>query len=1286
MNPQRIAALLLSTWAVLISQSVSAASTASYKAIPPFLAVNSPKPNVLIVLDNSNSMDESANGEAVGSSNPTSRSEIARNALKGILATYQDQIRFGLMGYRQQSSALSNIHNSYYYASYDPGTYDPAGTFTPRDRDTAGVNQTTVIHTNTRQVELQAGRWVYYDRALPYYSGSNEGVRYCYSTSFSPRQDPAPPVTNKNVNIAQDNLGNDYVCCTGKAGSLDISPDGVNNDASAIAQYSGCTNNYNFGLTDSDVAEGFWQIGSQHAWRYVAPSCLSDQSPSGGFLQVAVDESSSSQMSSLNGKLATWTSATGCGEETTPMSNAGFTPLASTLGSTRDYFQGTLVGSQTAIHATPPTPMQQVCQRNFVVLVTDGLPTDDLNANGNFIDDSVEKAAALRNTPITVNSSTVNCDIQTFVLGFALPQGAAGALDPIAVAGGTAVDGHAYYAGNEAELNAALGSLFLEILQRSSSGTATAINMSSFRGEGMAIRATFQPKMSDGTRTVRWTGHLNALFIDDAGDLHEDDGDGVLEDASADPYVDMCYDTTNKVTRVKNSTSQGARPSPAEVATCSSGTFNKLLEDIKSLWDGGRWLAGLPATGLATQRSYAGTGPGRYILTGIDADADGLVSSSEQREFLAESFTDANAGLLLASSGADAGVTVNYIRGQDQDGLRSRSIHLNGIPSTWRLGDIVYSSPAVVGRPAENFDLLYRDTSYKEFFEKYRNRRQMVYVGANDGMLHAFNAGYYDAPNKRFIKGGVGFTQYDLGAELWAYVPYNLLPHLRYLWNPSYGSTSDDHVYYVDLKPRVFDAKIFASDTTHPGGWGTVLVAGTRLGGGEIDVDADLTSAESSDWRTLRSSYFIFDITDPEQEPRLLLEFTHPDLGYSLSTPAPIAVCTARDENQDCTAHSWYLMLGSGPHPANQAALLAGSSDQNARLFLLDLATLSLADGFGTQGIQQLPDQNSMISDLVAVDYNLDYSADSVYFGTIKGSAGSWSGNLQRVRIVNQENTASPWTYKPLGDWSPSLVLDTARPIMSMPAVAVDSSKNRWLMVGSGRFLVQGDLTDFSSQRFYGVKEPRDHDSGGAFTWGTASGLLDVSNVEVYQNSEAVSGLSGSLSPGSPCAPNGTTTVDTFAELECYLRQYQLESDYQGGWYQYFATGARSIGEAAVLAGALTYTGYTPSSALCEAEGSSTLTAVYFGTGTGYRKPIIGLNTGITLEGNPAMLTEISLGTGAAVTPSLHTGAGYADCSGAGCGQSKAFIQNSTGTSMSVTENNPFVIRPGEISWREHRD
>jgi hypothetical protein len=241
-------------------------------------------------------------------------------------------------------------------------------------------------------------------------------------------------------------------------------------------------------------------------------------------------------------------------------------------------------------------------------------------------------------------------------------------------------------------------------------------------------------------------------------------------------------------------------------------------------------------------------------------------------------------------------------------------------------------------------------------------------------------------------------------------------------------------------------------------------------------------------------------------------------------------------------------------------------------------------------------------------------------------------------------------------------------------------------MVGSGRFLVQGDLTDFSSQRFYGVKEPRDHDSGGAFTWGTASGLLDVSNVEVYQNSEAVSGLSGSLSPGSPCAPNGTTTVDTFAELECYLRQYQLESDYQGGWYQYFATGARSIGEAAVLAGALTYTGYTPSSALCEAEGSSTLTAVYFGTGTGYRKPIIGLNMGITLEGNPAMLTEISLGTGAAVTPSLHTGAGYADCSGAGCGQSKAFIQNSTGTSMSVTENNPFVIRPGEISWREHRD
>ena len=75
-----------------------------------------------------------------------------------------------------------------------------------------------------------------------------------------------------------------------------------------------------------------------------------------------------------------------------------------------------------------------------------------------------------------------------------------------------------------------------------------------------------------------------------------------------------------------------------------------------------------------------------------------------------------------------------------QPGGRRLDHDRDGVVETWRLGDIVYATPVAVDRPAENFDLLYRDAGYREFARRYRDRRRVVYVGANDGMLHAFNA------------------------------------------------------------------------------------------------------------------------------------------------------------------------------------------------------------------------------------------------------------------------------------------------------------------------------------------------------------------------------------------------------------------------------------------------------------------------------------------------------------------------------------------------------------------
>ena len=69
--------------------------------------------------------------------------------------------------------------------------------------------------------------------------------------------------------------------------------------------------------------------------------------------------------------------------------------------------------------------------------------------------------------------------------------------------------------------------------------------------------------------------------------------------------------------------------------------------------------------------------------------------------------------------------------------MRSREIEGDSGPYTWRLGDVIHSTPVTVASPAENYHQLYRDLSYAQFLNHYQNRRQMVYFGANDGMLHA---------------------------------------------------------------------------------------------------------------------------------------------------------------------------------------------------------------------------------------------------------------------------------------------------------------------------------------------------------------------------------------------------------------------------------------------------------------------------------------------------------------------------------------------------------------------
>lgn len=818
-----------------------------------------------------------------------------------------------------------------------------------------------------------------------------------------------------------------------------------------------------------------------------------------------------------------------------------------------------------------------------------------------------------------------------------------------------------YFANDAEELVNQLNAAFESITSRAGSGGSASVIAASRSGEGAVFNAIFRPSATVAGNEVTWIGDVHALMIDSAGDLRQDDGDKILEDPAQDNYIDMCSfnDGSTQEVRVKFSLSEAQRPTPAQTQTCSASIFSKDLFNIDYLWSGATWLSAIADSDLEANRSYAGGTAGRYIMTGIDINNDGMVDQSESRHFVPTSFGENYSGLIDGTE-SDAESVINFIRGIDQPGMRSRM--LDG--KTMRLGDIIYSTPTVVGRPAENFDLIYGSSSYQAFFNHYKSRRQVIYAGGNDGLLHAFNGGWYDSTLRKFLDNPPGANaDFDLGQEIWAYSPYNTLNHLKYLTRPSYGAAASDHLYFVDLKPRIFDAKVFADDNDHPDGWGTIMVVGSRLGGGDANVDAHVNGGDN---RILRSSYSIFDITNPDSPPRLLLEFSHPELGFTTAIPTPIF----KGDNDEGTG-SWYLLLGSGAD-TTPSGFDEVKSTRNAKLFLLDLNVIAqsgnlssyndaLVSTFGNSGIYTLPDANSFISDLTAVDHDLDgFSTDAIYFGTVSGDNAGWGGKVYRIAI--QENSNA---QKAVNTWQPTVIYNPQRPVTAPVSTTVDSRLNHWLHVGTGRFYTQEDNLDTSINYFFGFKEPRS--TTGEFSYQTIAqqDLVDVTNVEVIHNTTELF----NKPTLTPPLPDGATIT----MLEQRFKRYNSTNEYVDGWVREKQNGERNFGAATIFGGTLTYTTFKPEFDECSIQGDSSLYILNVLTGTAGGRAILADDTN-----DPYNTYKVDLGNSPATSPSIHVGEGYTSDN-----KTNVIIQTSDGSITTIEQTNQNKVQSGEMSWRQ---
>ncbi len=149
---------------------------------------------------------------------------------------------------------------------------------------------------------------------------------------------------------------------------------------------------------------------------------------------------------------------------------------------------------------------------------------------------------------------------------------------------------------------------------------------------------------------------------------------------------------------------------------------------------------------------------------------------------------------------------VNHIRGIDAYDINNNHNYTEQKP--FKLGDIFHSNGVIVGEPSRYFE----DKGYNGtggFYQTYKNRRKVIIAGANDGMLHAFDAA--------------------TGSEVWGFIPKAVLTDLR--------DMRYDHTFYVDASPKVADVWFYSSatDTTKSvSEWKTVLICGLRKGGNKL--------------------------------------------------------------------------------------------------------------------------------------------------------------------------------------------------------------------------------------------------------------------------------------------------------------------------------------------------------------------------------------------------------------------------------------------------------------------
>lgn len=435
---------------------------------------------------------------------------------------------------------------------------------------------------------------------------------------------------------------------------------------------------------------------------------------------------------------------------------------------------------------------------------------------------------------------------------------------------------------------------------------------------------------------------------------------------------------------------------------------------------------------LDAQAAGAGWDTGRRIVT-----SNGSISAQNSGiAFRWADLTTAQQGFL-----ANDPDLLDYLRGRKSaEGTKFRTRRAI-------LGDIVNSDAVFVAAPSEAY-VDSTNPGFSAFRAANLTRTPIVYVGANDGMLHAFNADTTTGTTTG-------------GTELFAYVPSFVLPgpNARLISDPDFDGLARraslnnfEHKFYVDGTP-VTRSVDFARTCTAPvtgctfdpalaSDWRTILVGGLRSGG---------------------KGYYALDITDPSAitsenaaAARVLWEFTDEDMGLTFGRP--LIAKTAK--------YGWVVILPSGYNNTT------GANPGRGFLYVLNARTGGLLEKIGPFGTGDAANPSGFAHVAGFTPNFGDFTVTQVYGGDPTGSvwrfdltaaSGSYPAPVQLAALRDAAGAAQPVTTEPRVEIDPNITIPDP------------NLRPRWVFVGTGKLLGLTDLlanpASDQTQTFYAFRD-----------------------------------------------------------------------------------------------------------------------------------------------------------------------------------------------------------------------